>query len=249
MNKILIITGGNKGLGAGIVKKYHAEGYAIFSISRERNRSLDYQNIQQLECDLSDTETIEPLLQLIVSSIDHQSLARIVLINNAGTLGDVSKVEDIKSRDIERTIKVNYIAPTIVISTFLKLVKEWSCIKKIINISSGAAVSSVYGWSIYCSSKAAIDSLTKVVAVEQKTQNNGAFILSIHPGIIDTEMQEKIRSSSPDDFIDVAKFIDYKNSNELKDRNAAGELIFRVDQDENIESGEVVNLRNFDIII
>ena len=122
MNKILIITGGNKGLGAGIVKKYHAEGYAIFSISRERNRSLDYQNIQQLECDLSDTETIEPLLQLIVSSIDHQSLARIVLINNAGTLGHVAKVEDITSMDIERTIKVNYIAPTIVISTFLKLV-------------------------------------------------------------------------------------------------------------------------------
>jgi benzil reductase ((S)-benzoin forming) len=62
-------------------------------------------------------------------------------------------------------------------------------------------------------------------------------------------MQEKIRSSSPDDFIDVAKFIDYKNSNELKDKNVAGELIFRVDQDDNIESGEVVNLRNFDIII
>jgi benzil reductase ((S)-benzoin forming) len=245
MNEVLIITGGNKGLGAGIVKKYNAEGYAIFSISREINRSLDYQNIQQFICDLSDTETIEPQLQLIVSSLDHDSLERIVLINNAGTLGDVAKVEDITSRDIERTIKVNYIAPTIVISTFLKLVKDWSCVKKIINISSGAAASAVHGWSIYCSSKAAIDSLTKVVAVEQKTQKNGAFIISIHPGIIDTEMQEKIRSSSPDDFIDVAKFIDYKNSNELKDKNVVGELIFKVDQDENIESGEVVNLRNF----
>jgi benzil reductase ((S)-benzoin forming) len=184
-------------------------------------------------------------MQLIVSTIDQQMVERIVLINNAGTLGDVSKLEDITSRDIERTIKVNYIAPAIVISTFLKLVKDWSCIKKIINISSGAAASAVHGWSIYCSSKAAIDSLTKVVAVEQKTQKNGAFIISIHPGIIDTEMQEKIRSSSPDDFIDVAKFIDYKNSHELKDENVVGELIFKVDQDENIESGEVVNIRNF----
>ena len=245
MNNVLIITGGNKGLGSGIVKKYKVEGYEVFSISREKNESEFYKDIHQFQLDISEIDKIEQLVNILVSKINSDTLKRIVLINNAGTLGQISKIEDISSNDIENTIKVNYTAPLAFISTFIRATKEWKCSKKIINISSGAASSSVYGWSVYCSTKSAVDSLTKVIALEQNSSENGAHIISVYPGIIDTDMQTKIRNSNESDFIDVQKFIDYKNTSQLLNKEHVGELIFKIDNDNSIVSGTVLNVKDF----
>jgi benzil reductase ((S)-benzoin forming) len=245
MKNVLIITGGNKGLGSGIIKKYKKEGYEIFSISREKNESEFYKDIHQFQFDVSEIDKIESLIYSIISKINSDILERIVLINNAGTLGQISKIEDVSSNDIENTIKVNYTAPLAFISRFIRVTKEWKCAKKIINISSGAASSSVYGWSVYCSTKSAVDSLTKVIALEQNSSENSAHIISVYPGIIDTDMQSKIRNSNESDFIDVQKFIDYKNTNELMSKDYVGELVFKVDCDKSIDNGSVLNVKDF----
>src|SRR5699024_12219854 len=63
------------------------------------------------------------------------------------------------------------------------------------NISSGAADRPMYGWSAYCSSKASIDMYTKTLALEQKALGTNHKVFAFSPGIMDTEMQEKIHSS------------------------------------------------------
>src|SRR5699024_6696796 len=77
------------------------------------------------------------------------------------------------------------------------------------NISSGAADRPMYGWSAYCSSKASIDMYTKTLALEQKALGTNHKVFAFSPGIMDTEMQEKIRSSSPQQLANVDTFKGY----------------------------------------
>ena len=61
MEKILIITGGSKGLGLGLAKEYHKNGYRIISISRSNIKKL--YALEQYQCYLSKTETIEIIVK------------------------------------------------------------------------------------------------------------------------------------------------------------------------------------------
>jgi NAD(P)-dependent dehydrogenase (short-subunit alcohol dehydrogenase family) len=81
----------------------------------------------------------------------------------------------------------------------------------ILNISSGAANTAIDGWSVYCSTKAALDMFSKVIAEEK----SGVKVLSIAPGKVDTEMQSKIRKSNEKDFKKLADFVEFKNKGEL----------------------------------
>ncbi|OJH10632.1 hypothetical protein FPG87_02165 [Flavobacterium psychrophilum] len=130
-------------------------------------------------------------------------------------------------------------------SIFLKETQNWNCSKKIINISSGAAVKPYYGWSLYCASKAAIDMMTKAVAVEQETIKNRTKIIAIYPGVVDTDMQFQIRKSSLENFIDIQRFIDLKESNSLINIETIGQEIFKIDALENYPNGAILNVSDY----
>ncbi|QLJ55901.1 SDR family NAD(P)-dependent oxidoreductase [Flavobacterium psychrophilum] len=183
MKKILIITGGNKGIGSGIVWAYKNNDYQIISIARTLNLSLEYKEVRQIILDLSKTEDLENTFSQILNTIDENTIKRIIFINNAGTLGKIGRLENNSSSDIQNAIQVNTITPFLLTSIFLKETQNWNCSKKIINISSGAAVKPYYGWSLYCASKAAIDMMTKAVAVEQETIKNRTKLIAIYPGL------------------------------------------------------------------
>lgn len=238
MDKILIITGGSKGIGKGIIEAYQAEGYQIFSISRTTNKDLA--QATQFEFDLSRTEGIKTLLKQIFDNFKLTEVETITLINNAGTLGKIGRVEDIT--DIEKTVLLNTVAPLILTSTFIGLTQNWKCKKQIINISSGAAQKPYYGWSVYCATKAAIDMMTKTVATEQESIENGTKIIAIYPGVVDTEMQTKIRKSDKDSFANIDRFLALKATNSLADATTVGQQIFKLDQDQNIENGAIIRV-------
>ena len=82
-----------------------------------------------------------------------------------------------------------------------------------INIGSGAGNRPVHSWSTYCATKAALEMLTSVIA-EENHKNLAVF--SVHPGVVDTNMQLEIRNSDPKNFPFVNKFIEYYIKNELK---------------------------------
>ena len=63
----------------------------------------------------------------------------------------------------------------------------------IVNVSSGAAIRPLEGWSAYCSGKAGLHMLTRAVALENA--NNGIRIFGFQPGTTDTDMQVLIRAS------------------------------------------------------
>lgn len=245
MAKILIITGGNKGIGSGIVLEYKQNGYTIISIARSRNESSLYNDVVQVQLNLSETNAIENVFSEILRSIDSSNLETIVLINNAGTLGMINRLERIEAPVIELAIQLNIVAPFILNSIFLRETKNWNCTKKIVNISSGAAIKPYYGWSVYCATKAAIDMMTKAIAIEQDTIEKGVKVIAIYPGVVDTAMQEQIRNSDSQKFIDVQRFIDYKESGSLVSTEIVGKEIFQIINSDNYPNGEILKVSDF----
>lgn len=242
MEKILIITGGSKGLGLGLAKEYHKNGYRVISISRSKAEKLYFE--EQYQCDLSKGETIENALAEIFSHLDKNNTKQLTLINNAGDLGTVNTLENLTPSEISYTIQVNLTAPLILSSQFIKLSKDWNCRKQIFNISSGAAVNPYESWVMYCASKSGLDMMTKVVSKEQKELANGVAIVSIYPGIVDTNMQKKIRNTPKKHFKAVQRFIDFFEHGELFSPEQVAKKIYHLDVEGELKSGHILDVRN-----
>ncbi|MGF1527467.1 MAG: SDR family NAD(P)-dependent oxidoreductase, partial [Candidatus Competibacterales bacterium] len=74
----------------------------------------------------------------------------------------------------------------------------------LINISSGAAQNAYAGWSAYCASKAAVDRFSEAVALEEA--DTPLRVHAVAPGVVDTDMQRRIRGATVEQFPAVAKF-------------------------------------------
>jgi benzil reductase ((S)-benzoin forming) len=242
MGKVVIITGGSKGIGLGLAKIYHKNGYQVISISRSKIDKLYI--AEQYQCDLSKFETIEPILTEIFSHLDKANTTNLTLINNAGDLGTVNTIDNISPSEIAYTIQVNLTAPLILNSLFIKLSKQWSCKKQLFNISSGAAINPYESWSMYCSSKAGVDMMTKVISKEQKDLKNGVSIVSIYPGIVDTAMQTQARNTPKENFKSVQRFIDFYRHGELQSPKEVAKKIYHLDISGELKNGKILDIRN-----
>ena len=100
------------------------------------------------------------------------------------------------------------------------------------------------GWSSYCAGKAGLDRFTEAVQLEESRKINGVKLVSIAPGIIDTNMQGKIREASESEFALVNKFKDYKSTGQLSSaEEVASKLIEFVEGDQFYRSQVLTDLR------
>lgn len=242
MEQILIITGGSKGIGRGIIEAYLAKGVRVFSIARSVDAELSAKGVTQISFDLAQTGQIEHELEAIFELLNADEIAKITLVNNAGTLGEIAPLEKLEAEVIEQVFKLNTVVPYICSAAFVRLTREISGEKSILNISSGAALKPYYGWSTYCGSKAALNMLTQNLALEQQDVVNGVKVLAIAPGVVDTDMQAQIRKSDKDDFKDVERFVALKTDGGLNNAAAVGESIYQMDHDETIVSGAILRV-------
>jgi benzil reductase ((S)-benzoin forming) len=232
-----IITGTSRGLGKAMAEVLLQEKEnKVIGISR--GQSINHKNYKHLCLDLSDTDLIKKNLDQIFPVLTDAD--EVVLINNAGMLGQVGQVGNIENDNFEKLYKVNLIAPVILMNEFIKRYKELKVLKKILNISSGAGKKPVDGWSGYCSSKSALDMFSLVVDEEQRLINQNFIVFSVAPGIVDTEMQSDIRKASKANFSRVEEFKSYKEHGDLVEaRLVAGKIIYLLKHPKNF--GQVIN--------
>ena len=117
--------------------------------------------------------------------------------------------------------------------------------KIVVNVSSGAAVKIVDGWSGYSSSKAALNQMTMIAQQESDLKNLGFKMFALSPGIIDTPMQESIRAASQNEFSGLSKFQSFKDNGELSTPDeVAKKVLFLINNPSDFD-GVLQDVRKF----
>ncbi len=240
--RVHYITGTSRGIGRALAEKaLEYEDSYVYGISR--THTIEHPRYTPIEMDLSDIGTLKEW-----EPEKHDKIEELVLINNAGTLGSIKPVGKDDDDAIQRSFDLNLTAPAILTNKFIKHFQELNAKKLIVNVSSGAGKNAIDGWSTYCASKAGLDMYGEVVQEEQRIhQHSNPFqILSIAPGVVETSMQEEIRSSSENDFSSVERFRDLKNDQQLADPSDVAEKYFRIMQDPSSFSSTLVSVRELE---
>jgi len=222
MDNLYIVTGSSKGLGRSLVETLVQNPVnRVIGLSRSGLELLQ-ENYTDLRIDLSDTESL-------IDQLDHifpvQAYERVVLINNAGLVGEIGPLGKLAPEGIIELHAVNVIAPAVLMNAYINKFKGVQSEKLVINISSGAAGKNMDGWSGYSSSKAALNRMTEIAQEESNLHGHGLKFYALSPGIIDTPMQEAIRSASRQDFSQVESFKEYKNNRQLSSPKEVSEKI------------------------
>ncbi|AEV33107.1 SDR family NAD(P)-dependent oxidoreductase [Owenweeksia hongkongensis] len=198
------ITGTSSGIGYQLAMQALEDGHKVVGISRRH--VINHPNYRHLTYNLNNYDEYK----LINFNINKEA-EKLVLVNNAGWLGDVKPAGQVSPASIERAYQINLIAPSILCKLFIEQTEKLEAEKVIVNISSGAASYPVSGWSTYCASKAGINLFTQVLREDYPNIHSFA----IAPGIVDTDMQGEIRRLDTEDFPDKQRFVDYKDKGEL----------------------------------
>lgn len=203
---MIIITGVSSGIGKALALNYLKKGEKVIGIGR--TNGIEHNNYSFQQCDLSQTKEIENL------RFDFFDFDSVTLINNAGVIGNIERLSEQTHSDVEEVLTVNSIAPMLLTQKLLKFCpidKEFI----LINISSGAGKRAIPSWTSYCASKAALDLFSQTVLEEELERGRKIKVYAIAPGVVDTSMQEKIRSASSPTFSSLQSFIDLKQQDKL----------------------------------
>ena len=238
------ITGVSSGIGLALVKQLllQQEELTIHGCSR-RDPGIDDPRFHFYHIDLSEIELLEKNASRFFK-VEPWDFKRVVLINNAGMLGDVAFVGEQQPEHYLATFAVNTLAPIIFSEVFIKLFQHTEPEKIIFNISSGAASKDIEGWAAYCASKAALDRFTTVCAQEQTHKARPVNIHSISPGMIDTGMQAKIRTASREQFPSIDRFIACHQNGELLSPDVAADKIILLLNQRELRENPLLSLRN-----
>jgi len=240
---LFIITGTSKGIGEALVRQILQRNSArVIGIARSPSY-ISHPNYRHVICDLNELSHLENRLDYIFPD---GKFERIVLINNAGVIGEINHLGKLPHQSIHQIFKVNTIAPAILMNAFIikyALLKEAK--KIVVNISSGAASKAIDGWSGYSASKSALNMLTQTAQNEADLNRNGIRFFAVAPGVVDTDMQFEIRNASPDAFSSLPKFLALKENRNLSSPESAAEkIIYLIDNAEKFD-GVILDVRDF----
>jgi benzil reductase ((S)-benzoin forming) len=178
---------------------------------------------QHAACDLARPALIAASVTPALRALAARKPAAVTLINNAAVATPTGVVGKLDAAEIEGALLTNAAAPVVMADLFLRTFADDSVERRIVNISSGAAQTAIPGSAVYSLSKAALEMLTRSIAVEH---NEPRFrCVSLRPGIFETGMQAYMRSRDPAEFPSVGLFRGFKENGLLKDPAEVAERI------------------------
>ncbi len=192
--KVALITGASRGIGAATARVLAHDGYAV-AVNYLQNRAAADSVVEELksfgaraisvQADVADEASVLALF----SQVDEELGVISALVNNAGILEQQMRVEEMTAKRINRVLQTN------VTGSFLccrAAIKRMSTARggvggNIVNLSSMAAqLGSANEYVDYAASKAAVDAMTRGLALEVADQ--GIRVNAVRPGLIETDM-------------------------------------------------------------
>ncbi len=202
MSKLAIVTGTSSGIGAALIDRLLAEDWQVFGVARREVKRPEsaYRHIQ---ADLADPNVAGGLIDpLLAAEFAFGSCDCLALVNNAASPGQKRGYGRQDAGATFRNIALNLSAPMALMDMVIRARPEGARLR-IVNISSGLAYRPLAAAGDYCASKAGLHMAGEVLAEEGHPDT---AVLSYAPGIVDTEMQQSLRSESGSDFASVEVF-------------------------------------------
>ena len=235
--KLALVTGSSSGIGAAVVAQLLGAGWEVVGVARRPPRLTD-PRYQHLQLDLADRNA---LLTRIPAALDGRlgadSVRRVALVNNAATAALTGPLDRLDPESLLGVYALNLAAPIWLMGYCKRAVRPGVPVR-IVNVSSGAAVSPFAGLGAYASGKAGLRMAGMIYAAELDSPPAGAAagpdisILSYEPGIVETEMQVTIRAAPESEFPWVGMFHHFKAEGLLVPPEApAGEITAYVERD------------------
>ncbi len=250
--ELYIISGASRGMGEAIARQLLKPGHLVIGISRGQSAALAAEaqklgvHLEQWTHDLSQPLAAARALQSWLERQPSGSFRRATLINNAGVVATPAPVENASLEELSTAIRVGLEATLLLSSAFLRATSELGSQRRILNISSGLGRRAMAGAAAYCAAKAGMDNLSRAMALDEAAKADGAAIVSLAPGIIDTDMQAQLRGGDPAKFPDQAVFASFKNSGQLLSPTAAAANVLRYLESPNFGSTVLADVRELD---
>lgn len=231
MRHLTILTGASRGMGLALAEQLCTAEAVLLCIARQPAESLEAlarargAQLAQWSADLADAAPVAQRLRDWLAAQPAAELASATLVNNAGVVGRMGPLDPLDAPALVRCLRVDLEAPMLLTAAFLETTRSWNAARKILNISSGLGRRAMAGGAMYCAAKAGMDHYTRCVALDEAAQANPARIVSLAPGIIDTDMQAELRGSDAARFPERAGFVRAQQSGSLSSPAAAAQRV------------------------
>ena len=235
---LYILSGSSRGLGLALARQLLGSAdHQLLGIARRDNETLyglaasNGSGLLQWRHDLAHPL---PVAQALKQWLQGQALDRydsLTLINNAGVVTPPAAVQDCGLAELSNAMRVGAEAALLLSAAFLDACRQAPGALRVLNISSGLGRRAMAGTAAYCAAKAAMDHLSRAMALDEAHRASqglkAARIVSLAPGVIDTDMQVQLRSASPAGFPDQARFASLKADQQLSSPEAAAAAVLR----------------------
>ncbi|GHC26933.1 short-chain dehydrogenase [Gemmobacter nanjingensis] len=191
--KVVAITGASRGIGAAAARVFAAAGAKVALLARSEaemaalTADIGADRALVLACDVADAAAVSAAVAQIVAHWGQLD----VLVNNAGMIEPIARIEDADPALWAQAVQVNLAGVFNGIRAALPVMKSAGT-GTIITISSGAAHRPLEGWSAYCASKAGAAMLTRALHLEE---GQWLRVMGLSPGTVATGMQVQIKAS------------------------------------------------------
>ena len=190
---VCFVTGGSRGIGAATVRLAARRGYAVALTYRER--------ADEAQRVVADVEAAGGRVTAICADVADEAAMQAafatadalgpltLLVNNAGIVGDVGRVEDVQVAMLERLVRINVVGAFIAAREAVRRMstKRGGRGGSIVNVSSGASqLGSPNVWVHYAATKGALDTMT--IGLAKEVAGEGIRVNAVRPGIIDTDI-------------------------------------------------------------
>lgn len=213
---VVLVTGASRGIGAAAARRFLARGCDVAIVARSR------EGLKAVTAEAARDDMLLPLSGDVARVADCRhmvadTIARFgrldALVNNAGILGPVARLADAEADAWQYNLAVNLMGPFYLVQAAIPHLR--STRGRIVNVSSGAAVKAIEGWSAYSVAKAGLTHLTRLLAAEEPDITT----VALRPGVVNTDMQTLIRTEGPDVMTPAktAHFRQLKEENKLLD--------------------------------
>src|SRR6266403_2360928 len=184
--KVVLITGGSRGLGLVLARHICARGGNVALIARDAEElaraktdlATRPNTVMTIQCDLLDSEQIQAAVRRVIDRFGKID----ILINNAGII-EVGPLEHLMREDFERAIRLHFWAPFELISQIVPEMRIWGG-GRIVNISSIGGKVAVPHLAPYSASKFALTGLSDAIRAELARDN--IHVTTVAPGMMRT---------------------------------------------------------------